>query len=218
MQTTEEQSGLLNPVYANKIKRAILINIIAFCALFWPIDAVQLIGAIVFLGTVYGVANDMIACRDCIEYFTFGHVFDGQNYRWRPLNSLDPDLNAIVWGMLATWPFCVAAGLILAICAQLPIPYVSVTISTVQVFRYAKRIAITALPISHIISSAVSKYYATRTIPSIYSKPPYNVPPEYQLKWLMCDVRNSTGYLALFLGTIVLSGVVLAARCDMITL
>lgn len=84
-------------------------------AVFAPWEAVKIVGLTVLTGVSYGIANDMFACRDCIEYFTVGHRYDGKELRNRPLKTLNPNLNAIAWGMIATWHVCAIAGSVLAL-------------------------------------------------------------------------------------------------------
>ncbi len=64
----------------------------------------------------------MVACRDCIEYFTVYHIYRGKDLSFRPLKTLDPNLNAIAWGMIATWHVCAVAGTVLAANGKSPHP------------------------------------------------------------------------------------------------
>ena len=48
----------------------------AIAAVLSPNEAVRIIGTTVLTGVSYGIANDMFACRDCIEYFTVGHFYE----------------------------------------------------------------------------------------------------------------------------------------------
>lgn len=54
---------------------------------------------IVFLCIVaailYGIVHDQITARICVEYFTIGHP--------RIVETEDPTLLALIWGVLATW-------------------------------------------------------------------------------------------------------------------
>jgi hypothetical protein len=83
---------------------------LAIGAVLAPWEAVRIIGLTVLTGVGYGIANDMVACRDCIEYFTVGHIYDGTAFRNRALKTLDPNLNAIAWGAIATWHVCAIGG------------------------------------------------------------------------------------------------------------
>ena len=60
---------------------------------------------------VYGVLQNQITARVCVEYFTIGHepVFDTD----------DPTLLGLGWGVLATWWVGLIMGLVLAAAARL---------------------------------------------------------------------------------------------------
>ncbi|HYF14096.1 MAG TPA: hypothetical protein VD971_03380 [Phycisphaerales bacterium] len=64
------------------------------------------VGAAVF----YGVVHDQITARICIEYFTIGHR--------RAFESDSPTLNALYWGVVATWWAGLIAGVLLATAAR----------------------------------------------------------------------------------------------------
>ncbi len=59
---------------------------------------------------VYGVLQDQITARVCVEYFTIGHppVFETQN----------PTLLALGWGVIATWWVGLLLGMALAVAAR----------------------------------------------------------------------------------------------------
>jgi hypothetical protein len=61
---------------------------------------------------VYGILQDQITARICLEYFTIGHppVFG---------TTQDPTVLAFGWGVLATWWVGLLLGLLLAAVARL---------------------------------------------------------------------------------------------------
>ncbi len=65
----------------------------------------------VLAAVAYGLLQDQVTARVCVEYFTVGHppVFPTQ----------DPTLLALGWGVLATWWVGVLLGLPLALVARL---------------------------------------------------------------------------------------------------
>ena len=65
----------------------------------------------VLLCITYGVLHDQVTARVCIEYFTIGHP--------HVIDSEDPTVLAIVWGVLATWWVGVLLGVPLAISARI---------------------------------------------------------------------------------------------------
>lgn len=71
--------------------------------------------AIVVLAVVaaiaYGIAHDQVTARICIEYFTMGHP--------HVIDSEDPTVLALVWGVIATWWMGLILGVPLALAARL---------------------------------------------------------------------------------------------------
>jgi hypothetical protein len=59
------------------------------------VESVKIILLCVSAAVVYGIAQDQVTARVCVEYFTIGHppVFDTDS----------PTLLAFGWGVLATW-------------------------------------------------------------------------------------------------------------------
>ena len=59
---------------------------------------------------IYGIIHDQITARICVEYFTIGHP--------KIIDSNDPTILALVWGVIATWWVGVLLGVPLAIVAR----------------------------------------------------------------------------------------------------
>jgi hypothetical protein len=58
----------------------------------------------------YGIVHDQVTARVCVEYFTVGHV--------RILDTDDPTLLGIAWGVFATWWVGLLLGVALAFAAR----------------------------------------------------------------------------------------------------
>ena len=61
---------------------------------------------VVALAGVYGILHDQVTARVCLEYFTIGHP--------RIIDSTDPTMLALAWGVVATWWFALPFGLVAA--------------------------------------------------------------------------------------------------------
>lgn len=155
----------------------------------------------------------MIACRDCIEYFTIGHFYDGRSLEHRPLNTLDPNLNAIAWGMIATWHICTLAGAFFALLARIPFPGLITTITAAQLAPYIAIAAAIAFVVSHIFARIEQVLVAAH--PSEIFE---GVPLEYQAGWAACNTRNGTGYLSIGIGGVILSIAIIASRAGLFPL
>lgn len=74
---------------------------------------ISLLALGILTSTTYGIINDQFACRQCIQYFTVGHT----QVHKRLLETDDPTLNGIVWGIHATWQLGAVAGVLMAAAA-----------------------------------------------------------------------------------------------------
>lgn len=88
--------------------------VVPFFVTFPLAAAIQIIALGVLTAVSYGIINDQLACRQCIEYFTIGHT----PFHRRLLETEDPTLNGVVWGIHATWILGAAAGVALAIATR----------------------------------------------------------------------------------------------------
>jgi len=88
--------SLLQPVsHDAKLLRMQVLKIIALC---------------VIAACAYGVVQDQVTARVCIEYFTIGHP--------RLFADDSPALHGLAWGIIATWWVGALLGIILAIAAR----------------------------------------------------------------------------------------------------
>ena len=204
---------LVNQRYRPLINAAAAATGLAVAAVIAPWEAVRIVGMTVLTGVGYGVANDMVACRDCIEYFTVGHFYDKQSLRYRPLNTLNPILNALAWGAIATWHVCAIAGAFFAFVARTPLPGLALKITAVQLAPYLVIGAAVALLVSHVRSRMAQKEMANNP----YYKY-FGVPLKLQSGWEACNIRNMTGYASIGIGGTILSIAMIAARAGLFVL
>lgn len=204
---------LINQRYQPLVYTAAAATGLAIAAVVAPWEAVKIIGMTVLTGVGYGIANDMVACRDCIEYFTVGHVYDAKRLTLRPLNTLNPTLNALAWGAIATWHVCALAGTFFALVARTPLPGLALKITAVQLAPYLAVGAAIALLVSHRRSRMAQKEMADN--PQIKH---YGVPRNLQSGWEACNIRNMTGYASIGIGGGILSIAMIAARAGLFIL
>jgi hypothetical protein len=204
---------LINQRYRPLVNAAAVATGIAIAAVLTPWEVTRIAGMTVLTGVGYGVVNDMMACRDCIEYFTVGHHYDEQKLRYRPLNTLNPNLNALAWGAIATWPVCGIAGGAFATLARIPCPGLELKITAVQLAPYLAIGAAIALIISHGRSRN-----AQRAMEAMPHRKYFGVPREFQSRWEACNTRNITGYASIAIGGTFLMIAMIAARAGLFAL
>ena len=166
-------------------------------------ESIKIISYTVLTGVGYGIVNDMFACRDCIEYFTVGHFYDAKKLRFRPIQTLNPTLNAIVWGQMATWHVCAIAGALFAFVARVPLPYITEKVSSSQVGKVLAVVAPVVCVIAHIASIKAKKSVENSGLEGRFSDQ-YDVPEEFAARWHACTVRNAAGYASIAVGGILL--------------
>ncbi|MDB2614198.1 hypothetical protein N9Y92_03450 [Chlamydiales bacterium] len=176
-----------------------------------PTEAVRIIGMTVLTGVSYATANDMIACRDCPEYFTVGHFDDGQNLENRPIRTLNPTANALVWGPLASWHVSLIAGTVLSLAARLPI--FSATVSANSLAPLLVTGAAVTFCIAHFAArKAESQRLGSFTVLGMNVGLYRGVRKEWQHGWHACNTRNTVGYVAIGLGGAALAAGTIATR------
>ncbi len=74
-------------------------------------EYLKIVALAIVAAVLYGVLQDQVTVRICVEYFTIGHppVFATDN----------PTLLALGWGVIATWWVGLILGIPLALCARL---------------------------------------------------------------------------------------------------
>lgn len=202
--------SIVNQRYQPVVYTALIATGSAVLGTFAPYESIKIISATMLTSIAYGVANDMIACRDCIEYFTIGHQYDAQRLRNRPLNTLNPNLNALAWGSIATWHVGCIAGIFFAAVARIPFPKLSDKISMAQLVPSLVLVATLTLIVSHVVSRRAQR--------AMRESPYYKyaaVPMELQSGWEACNMRNAIGYLGLALGGGVFTVSIVAARAGL---
>jgi len=200
---------LINPRCKPFLSLAIGATGAAVAAVLSPWESAKIIGMTVLTGVGYGITNDMVACRDCSEYFTLGHMYGGT----RVLNTSNPNLNALAWGTIATWHVCAIAGSVFSFMARAPFPGLSQKVQATQLAPYMAAGAVAALCISHVKSRLAQKEMEQRPYHKYFA-----VPLNLQSGWEACKIRNLTGYVSLAVGGVVLSVGIVAARTGQFSL
>ncbi len=85
-----------------------------FFVLFPLAAPIQIVALGVLTAVSYGIVNDQLACRQCIQYFTVGHT----PFHKRLLETDNPTLNGVAWGIHATWVVGLIAGVAIATAAR----------------------------------------------------------------------------------------------------
>jgi len=73
-------------------------------------EFVRIVGLSVLSACLYGIAQDQVTARVCVEYFTVGHP---------PIGSESPTVLGLAWGVLATWWVGLLLGVPLALVCRL---------------------------------------------------------------------------------------------------
>ena len=202
----------INPQYKLLVGIAAAASGLAIAATAAPWEPVRIVGTTMITGIAYGILNDLIACRQCIQYFTVGHVYGG-NFLFSTFN---PNWNALAWGAISTWWAAAIAGVSFALSARMPFPWLVHKVSRAQLVPYLLKGAGLAFGVSHINS-----YLARREKENTLlhpGDPPPSIPLKIQSAWAGCKTLNETGYLTLGLLGVALTVGIIAARAGLYVL
>lgn len=199
-----------------------LLSAAAVCV---PVRVIQLLALPIIIGSVYGTVNNQFTIRECPEYYTMGHHYDGTHLRDHAIKTNNLIIKPIITGCYATTCVTPLMGVALSAVG---------TVTGMPVREAALIIGgITAgsLVISHLVSTAAkariqkafAEYEATTGVKldenlmlnvnkvpkSLEYKALKNssmfikqMPIKYIAGWEANNARNGTGYLAATVGTV----------------
>lgn len=174
----------------------------------------QIVGMTTLTGCIYGIANNMFACRESIEYYAFPvKEYPGSKLEDRSIRSLNPDLNAFVYGVFLNWHVSALAGIAIATAAQ----------STHPKFDFKLKITPRQLLPYYIV--APTAYFGLCSLAVENVKLPnviqegvadcYKLPKKNKdlvQRFSKCEMRHLFAYLGLFMGTTLLVCSLIKAR------
>jgi len=211
-------SNIINPAYKTRVYLGIAATALAVGAVFTPWEEVKIIGLTVLTGVIYKVASNMIACRECIHFFSV----DGHYYAYfedhlsrRLVTTLDPNLNALVYA-INTWHVNAIVGSILALLARGSFDSLKYKVTSAQLLPYFIIGAIVTLALSHFISQLAKKRLDRQLLETPMKdieKTFYpTVPLEWKAQWAASRARHFASLSSFAIGGIALAGAILAAR------
>ena len=134
----------------NTVYESIGITLIAAALVCVPIPAIQLIALPILIGSLYGIINNQFTVRECPEYYTMGHHYDGTSLKDHAITTNNLAIKPIVTGCYATTFVSKIIGIVLSAtgtlpytAAVLPVPYAAVAIGGFMAV---------SLAVAHIIS------------------------------------------------------------------
>lgn len=109
------------PEHKPLIYKAAATTTLAIGSLCAPWEMVRIMGSTILAGVGYGIANERISSWSCSQHFFKNHISDSDNLRNRPIQGLNPNLNAIISGMLDYWSIASIFGVVVAAVARAPL-------------------------------------------------------------------------------------------------
>jgi len=114
------------------------LTMLAAAAVFIPVAPIQMLALPIIIGSIYGTVNNQFTVRECPEYYTMGHYYDGTDLKGHAIKTNNILIKPIVTGCYATTMVTKLAGAILAAVgttpyttAALPVPYACAMIAGV---------------------------------------------------------------------------------------
>ena len=120
--TAEMQMTVLSneQAYRDLVYKALGITLLAGAVVAIPIVPIQLAALPIIMGSVYGTINNQFTVRECPEYYTMGHFYDGAKLDNHAIKTNNVIIKPIVTGCYATTFVTKIAGVILAFIGTLP--------------------------------------------------------------------------------------------------
>jgi hypothetical protein len=141
---------------------------------------------------LYGILQDQVTARVCVEYFTVGHppVF----------HTDDPTTLAFGWGVIATWWVGLGVGVPLVLFARLGRP------PKVTARRLLKPVAVLlgCVGLAAFVAGVMGFLSARAAWVSLVGPLADRVPPEKHVAFLADGFAHSAAYAAGFLGGVML--------------
>lgn len=174
----------------------------------------QIVGMTTLTGCTYGIFNNMIACRESIEFYARpGKAYPGDKLEDRDIRSLNPNLNALVYGVLCSWHVSALAGIAIATAAQSTHPKFDfkLKITPRQLIPYYIVAPTAYLGICHLAAryTEIPKSLQNE-VGSVYKLPKENT--DLTRRYAICEMQNTLAYLGLFMGTTLLVCSLIKAR------
>ena len=150
--------GLKNTVLSNYDGTRIIVyqslgwTLLAAGAVFIPVAAVQICALPIIMGSIYGAINNQFTVRECPEYYTMGHYYDGTKLRGHAIRSNNLWIKPIITGLYATTTLTKWLGLILAAAGTLP--YAAATLPVSLAAAMIGCMCIVALVASHLFAAS----------------------------------------------------------------
>lgn len=104
----------------NIVYHAIGVTLLAGVLALIPCPPVQMVALPIILGSIYGAINNQFTVRECPEYYTMGHYYDGTSLRGHAIKTNNKFIKPIVTGCYATTMITKIAGVVLAAAATIP--------------------------------------------------------------------------------------------------
>ncbi len=119
--TGSEDTVLSNSVKTREIVYDSLgLTLLAAGAAFIPVPAIQMIALPIIMGSIYGTLNNQFTVRECPEYYTMGHLYDGTRLVRHAIKTNNLLIKPIVTGCYATTSVTKFAGVLLSVAARAP--------------------------------------------------------------------------------------------------
>lgn len=132
------------------VYQSIGVTALSAVALCIPILPIQMVALAILSGSIYGTLNNLVTNRECPEYYTMGHYYDGAHVRGHAIKSMEPNLKAIISGCYATTMVTRIAGY--ALSAASTLPFVASTVPLAISVAMVAGSVFLGLGVAHIVS------------------------------------------------------------------
>lgn len=147
---------LSNDPYVRQIVyKAAGLTMLAAAAVFVPLAPLQLAGLPIIMGSIYGTINNQFTVRECPEYYTMGHYYDGTSLEGHAVKTNHLVIKPMVTGSYATTFVTKVSGVLLS--ASGTIPYTAAILPVPLAAAMIGGVTLISLVAAHIFSMIKKK-------------------------------------------------------------
>lgn len=139
----------------NIVYHSLGLTLLAAAAVFAPLGPIQMMALPIIVGSIYGTVNNQFTVRECPEYYTMGHYYDGTDLKGHAVKTNHVLIKPMITGCYATTMVTKIAGVILAVVGTLP--YTPAVLSVSYAAAMATGSALVSLVAAHVFSNNKKK-------------------------------------------------------------
>lgn len=186
--------NIINPHYFGLLGCSILVNLIAFLCLFVGNEDMKIIAAVIIIRTCHEIATNILIAKLSLDYFNIDYKYHSVGTNRQLLYTQNPYITGLVWGIISTWEISLLIGFYISMICKIPFSHNIVYFSDIKFYL------INGTMILLIICHQITMCILHKAESNLYNR------------YISCFVLQNVSYIGLFIGTILLSLIIVIKR------